>query len=444
MADLASAPLVQAIGEFSLQMRAVRESMKMRDRLYYPRQQEWWHWQSVNLYVAAVQQLDVSLKQLTLNAPALQQFRQALSEYRLSEGFSQLQHQVRGVHDALSNVRYCLEIEGNHIVVRRDQGEEDYTAVIQALFAKFHARDAEYRATFSDFPEMNHIEAEILERVARLYPDVFATLSAFSQLYPDPYDPVILRFDREIQFYVAYREFMERIEAHHGVRCSLPQLTTDDKAIYARDGFDIALAYRLLSTPHPVVPNDFWLQDSERIIVVTGPNQGGKTTFARTFGQLHYLASLGCPVPARAARLFLADAIWTHFEREEGPNDWRGKLEDELQRMHDIAQKTTARTIVVVNEIFSSTTARDALILSQRVINELLQRDCLAVWVTFLDEVALLDEKIVSMVATVDANQPSRRTFKLVRKPPDGRSYAWSIAEKYRLTYSQLKERLRS
>ena len=210
------------------------------------------------------------------------------------------------------------------------------------------------------------------------------------------------------------------------------------------NAYDLALAKLLVDQKLPVVTNDFFLDGRERIIIVSGPNQGGKTTFARTFGLMHHLAAIGCPVPGTEARLFLFDKMFTHFEKEEDVHNLRGKLHDDLFRLHKTLEEATSDSIIILNEVFNSTSLKDAIFLSTRILTKIIALDALCVCVTFIDELAALSKTSVSMGSMVKPGNVAERTFKVVRRPPDGLAYAISVAEKYGLTYAQLRERLPS
>jgi DNA mismatch repair protein MutS len=440
--DLEQEDLFAQVEAFANEMQAMRRCLAQADKLHYRYQKERWFLQAVSVYAEAVRRLARDLSVAELKSRGLAAFRDDLLDYARSAPFASLVADIRDLLTELASVRYTLQIKDLSVRVRKYEAEIDHSAEVLATFANFQRGIVkDYAVTFPDGPDMNHVEAGVLDLVAKLYPEVFAHLDAFSAANAGFLAEGVQTFDREIQFYLAFLEHVACFR-RAGLQVCYPHVSATDKAVYDLEGYDLALAHKLIGAGAPVVCNDFGLTGPERFIVVTGPNQGGKTTFARAFGQLHYLASLGCPVPGRAAQLFLFDQLFTHFERQEATTNLRGKLQDDLMRIHAILEQATPSSLVILNEIFTSTTLSDAIFLSRNVLDRLLQLDALGVCVTFIDELASLSEKTVSLVSGVAPDNPTVRTYKLVRRPADGLAYAWAIAEKYRLTYAALRERL--
>jgi DNA mismatch repair protein MutS len=440
--DLENRALLANIQSFAQKMRTMREHLPNKDRLQYRYQKESWLLDAVDIYCGAVTRLAGDLTITDIRSRGFLALRGYLTNYIESDEFTSLAAETQRLTTDLSEVRYSLQIVGKRITVDRYDSEPDYGSDVLQTFEKFKQGETkEYRFDFPSWPEMNHVEAAILDRVAQLHPEIFLSLDDYCTRHAGYLNGTIATFDREVQFYIACLDHIERLK-RTGLPFCYPTVSDRSKEVCGRDVFDLALADKLLRERTSVVTNDFFLRDPERIFVVSGANQGGKTTFARTFGQLHYLASIGCPVPGSEAKLFLFDSLFTHFEREEDIRNLSSKLEDDLLRIHRILERATSRSILIMNESFLSTTLSDALFLSKQIMHRIIECDMLCLSVTFLDELASLGETTVSMVSTVNPADPARRTFKVIRKPADGLAYAVAIAEKYRLTYESVKERI--
>ncbi|BBB91154.1 MAG TPA: hypothetical protein PKA28_11360 [Methylomusa anaerophila] len=444
MRELEKKILFEYIKSFAQKMQAMRGQLAQAEKLYYQYQKESWFLDAVEIYCETINSLVDGLALVELEARGFLAFREYLSNYARSESFISLITETKKLQADLSSIKYCLLLKDNSIKVRKYEFEGDYSLEVLETFEKFkQGAVKDYIVNFYESPSMNHIEAKILDFVAQLHSDIFFRLDNYYEKNKDYLDKKISAFDREIQFYIAYLEYIAKFK-QVGLKFCYPKISDTCKEVYNYGGFDLALANKLITENSTIVCNDFYLKGKERIFVVSGPNQGGKTTFARVFGQLHYLASIGCPVPGNESGLFLFDRLFTHFEREEDIANLHGKLQDDLVRIYEILSQATTNSIIIMNEIFTSTTLQDAVFLSKKVIGRIIELDMLCVCVTFIDELASLSEQTVSVVSTVASENPAMRTYKVVRKTADGLAHAMSIAEKYRLTYDAIKERIKS
>ena len=116
------------------------------------------------------------------------------------------------------------------------------------------------------------------------------------------------------------------------------------------------------------IGNDFVLED-DKLVLVTGPNSGGKTAFCKTITQIQLLAQIGCYVPAQAATLTVADRIFYQVSEVSHLNDGEGRFGTELKRTKDIFLATTAKSLVVLDELSEGTTFEEKMESSANVLN---------------------------------------------------------------------------
>jgi DNA mismatch repair protein MutS len=439
--DLRRDDVRDIVTRFARRMEAMRQSLARAGQLHHRYQRQRWFLDAVDTYGQAVQALAEQLQAVELTSAGLRDLRTYLASYTGSAGYRELTAEVRDLLGRLGQVRYCVHIRGTRVRVSRYEDEADYGADVERTFAKFRQGEVkDYRAPFRSLAEMDQVEGQILDCVAELYPELFQDLTGFGRDRAGYADETIGTFDREVQFYLAYLAYIRPLEKA-GLEFCYPEVSPAGHRVSVTGGFDLALAGKLAGR-RPVVGNSLHLDGPERAIVITGPNQGGKTTFARMAGQLFYLASLGLPVPGRSAELFLPDQIFSHFPKEEDLQNLRSRLEDELVRMHTILGRATSRSVVIMNESFASTTLEDASFLGAEILGQLTGRGLVCVYVTFVDQLAALNPAWVSMVAGIAPDNPVDRTFQIVRRPADGLAYAAAIAGRYGLTYERLRERI--
>jgi DNA mismatch repair ATPase MutS len=122
--------------------------------------------------------------------------------------------------------------------------------------------------------------------------------------------------------------------------------------------------------------------------MITGANQGGKSTFLRSVGLAQLMLQSGMFVVAESFRGSVASGLFTHFKREEDQALESGKLDEELRRMSGIVEQLKPGAIVLCNESFTSTNEREGSEIGRQVVHGLVESGIRVLFVNHLFDLA--------------------------------------------------------
>lgn len=246
----------------------------------------------------------------------------------------------------------------------------------------------------------------------------------------------------EFIYYIRFIDFLSKIESK-GFKLTKPKaVPKGDVNMQAKGFYNFKLAMNLL-TPKDLVVNDLDFDNDHTIYILTGANRGGKTTATQGIGLLYALAQGGVYVPADSFVFAPADCIYTHFPADEDQTMDLGRLGEECIRFKEIFTEATDKSLILMNETFSTTSFEEGYYIACDSIKALLTKGARTIYNTHMHKLGLdaeefskdFKQKAASLIVKSDGG---KRSFKLAIAPPEGSSYAADIAKKYGVTYEML------
>ncbi len=275
------------------------------------------------------------------------------------------------------------------------------------------------------------------------------------QMYVLENTEFLLSLMPEIEFVVKGTRLQQKLAERGCPLCAPTLLPVGERVFRATELYNPAVALKLREGEE-VVPNDIYFDatpENAMIYVLTGPNRGGKSVITCAIGLCQAMLQLGMYLPAKVCEISPADGIYTHFPTGADDTIDKGRLGEECARLGEIFDAVTADSLVLLDESLSSTGSYEASYIAAEVLAGLSQVGCRCLFSTHLHELAPELDRLNAEAAVKGGSRidtlvagimgEGKRSFRIFRQKPDGKSYARDIAERYGLTYDSIMEKIR-
>ena len=402
-----------------------------------------------------------------VSSPALQHFTQRISlltesDYykNLTEKLQQLSSRVRDIRSVTVGVNLddklfpssagVLSVNSDRFksgdffnkVMRLDFKDDDMTCIANLIPFQKNQNENQQMALMNAFHNA----------IADIFKTSIRSWKRTVQYYVLDNTDFLLQMMPEIEFVTKATQLIRELQAQGCPLCTPEILDTNMQQNYFRTK-GLCNPVIALKTDETQVPNDFTFDSDAMIYVITGPNRGGKSVLTCAVGHAFAMAQLGLPVCAEEAILSPCDQIFTHFPTGSEDTVEKGRLGEECARLNAILDNVTSQSLVLLDESLSSTGSYEGAYIASEVLAGFSLVGCRLIFSTHLHDLAAsveeINQKCIPMGGVPIDNMVAevcddgRRTFRIIRKKPDGKSYAKDIADKYGLSFDTICKKIK-
>ncbi len=388
----------------------------------------------------------------------------AESEYyaELNKKLSELTQRVREIRSVTIGVNLDAQLRPSQAGVLSINAQPFHSGEVLEKILRFNFKEDEYTCIAQLVPfgkkqsenQKTALSLAFTSAINDVYRSSLRSWKKIVQSYVLDNTEFLLKLLPEIEFIVKGTQLQQALQNKGCPLCAPTLRPLEDRVFHATGLYNPAVALKL-QEGEDVVPNDVAFDttpENALIYVLTGPNRGGKSVITCAIGLCHVMLQLGMYLPAEACEISPVDGIFTHFPTGADDTIDKGRLGEECARLGEIFDAVTSYSLVLLDESLSSTGSYEASYIAAEVLAGLAHVGCRCLFSTHLHELSgeldRINEKslqeggvrVDTLVAGIMGE--GKRSFKIVRAKPDGKSYARDIAQRYGLTYDSIMKKI--
>ena len=420
----------------------------------------------IELYISCIETLYEGLSSVKnkLSSTSLKALAERIEELATSEYYtelnsklSELTNRVREIKSVTIGVNLDAQLRPSSAGVLSINSESFRSGDVIDKILRLNFKDDEYTCIADLVPfgkkqsenQKTALSLAFNSAINEVYKQSLRSWKKIVQAYVLENTDFLINLMPEIEFIVKGTEFMRQLKDRGCALCIPTIVEAENICFNAKGLYNPCVA---LKVDDEIVTNDIDFDSNNALIyVLTGPNRGGKSVITCAVGISQALAQLGMFVPADTATMSVSDGIFTHFPTGADDTIDKGRLGEECARLGEIFDCISKYSLVLLDESLSSTGSYEASYIAAEVLAGFSHVGCRTLFSTHLHELAAeidsINERAKStggaQIDTLVAGiEEGKRSFKIVRAKPDGKSYARDIANKYGLSYESILKKI--